>query len=327
MTFAITINDIKNAQATLNGHIVATPLLQAPLLNAQLGARIFIKPECLQKTGSFKIRGATNRIKNLRGDEAARGVVAFSSGNHAQGIACAAKEADIKATIIMPEDTPNIKLSNTKQYGANVITYDRYTQDRLVVAEQVVNETGGILIPPFDDPFVMAGQGTVGLEIADQLKSINIEPDYLMVPVGGGGLLSGTSVGFEHSFPEGQIYGVEPENFDDLTRSLASGKIEKNNLNARSICDAILTNSPGQLTFPIIKKYVSGGLTVSDDQAMAAMKTAYEHFKIVCEPGAAVGLAAILNEKLDIKNKNVVIVISGGNVDLALFQQALNSKI
>ena len=318
-----TFADIQAAAKRIDGFAVRTPLLESSLLNARVGARLLMKPECLQRTGSFKFRGAFNKIRNLPEDVRRNGVVAYSSGNHAQGVAAAAQLMETPATIVMPADAPAIKLANTRGYGATVVIYDRYTESRDEIAADIARKTGATIVPPYDDVAIMAGQGTVGLEIAEQCNERGIEPDAVLACCGGGGLVSGTALALAHAAKGVPVYGVEPEDFDDTRRSLESGVREGIDPNARSICDALLSKQPGRLTFALNRALLKGVVTVSDAEAKAAMKTAFMDLKVVAEPGGAVALAAALQERIEIKGKTIVAVISGGNVDPELFASAL----
>ena len=316
------IDAIEAAAGRIAGHAVRTPLLNAPLLDRVAGRRVFIKAECLQKTGSFKYRGARSAVSALGDAERNKGVIAFSSGNHAQGVALAASEMGAPAAIIMPSDAPELKIENTRAYGAEVILYDRATEDRDEIGAQLAAERGLTLIKPFDDPMVIAGQGTTGLEIAEQAAIVGIEDAEVLVCCGGGGLTSGISVSLADKAPGFRVRPVEPQGFDDVTRSLAAGAPQVNNQMTGSICDAILTPSPGKLTFPILREHCGPGIVVSDDDAMRAMALAFLRLKIVLEPGGAVALAAALFHAEG--DKDLIVVASGGNVDAAVFQTALD---
>lgn len=320
-------SSVQEAANTLKNIAVRTPLLESPALNDKLGARLFLKCEMLQKTGSFKFRGAYNAVSRLTEEQHKAGVFAFSSGNHAQGIALAAKMLGCRATILMPVDTPAIKIENTRNYGATVITYDRYTESREEIGAQIAEKGNLTLIKPYDNVDVISGQGTVGLEIAEQLESRNVKANILSAPCGGGGLMSGISLALKHFSPDTDIYVAEPENFDDTTRSLEARTRLSNTGNHRSICDAIVTPSPGEITFPILNENTSGGLVVSDRDAAEAIRTAFHYFKVVLEPGGAVALAAFLSGKIDITGKSVVAIGSGGNVDPLQFAQILKGEI
>jgi threonine dehydratase len=318
-----TVEDIRAAAARLKPVARLTPLLEAPLLNEALGARILIKPEVLQRTGSFKFRGAYNTVAQL--DEAARkrGVVAFSSGNHAQGVAHAATLLGAPATIVMPKDAPAIKIANTKAYGATVVTYDRHTENREAIGQRISEERGLTLIRPYDDAGVIAGQGTVGLELIEQALAMDARPDLVLCPAGGGGLIAGVSTAVQDAVPGLALYACEPEGLDDTARSLAAGKRLGNDPAARSYCDALLAPMPGEITFEINRKTLSGGLVVTDHEVALAMAAAFKFLKIVVEPGGAVALAAALTGKIDIKGKTVAIVLSGGNVDPQTYRAVL----
>lgn len=312
----VTNDDIVAAAARLEGVHVRTPLLRNAELDSITGATVYLKPECMQLTGSFKIRGAYNRLAQLNDAERAAGVVAWSSGNHAQGVAAAAGILGIQAAIVMPEDAPRPKLENTKRLGGEVITYDRYTGDREAIARKIAEERGAALVPSYDHEHIIAGQGTVGLEIAEDLENAGVSPDVVAIPCGGGGLSSGCALALTTHFPDVAVHAVEPVDFDDTLRSIQSGNRESINSEARSICDALQTPSPGELTFAINRELLAGVPTVSDDEVRDAMRFAFRNLKLVVEPGGAVGLAALLSGKLDVQGKTVVIVLSGGNVDV-----------
>lgn len=313
---------IEAARARLDGHVRRTPLLSSPFLDEIAGRRIFVKPECLQHTGSFKFRGAWSAISGLAPEVRAKGVIAFSSGNHAQGVALAAKLHGIPAVIIMPADAPRIKIENTRAYGAEVVLYDRATEDRDAIGARLSAERNLTLVKPFDEPLVIAGQGTAGLEIAEQAEELGIEKADVLVPTGGGGFISGVLLALAAKAPGFTVHPCEPEGFDDVTRSLASGTIEKNARQSGSLCDAIITPQPGNITFPIMSKLCGAGLVVTEDEALKAMALAFSRLKIVVEPGGAVALAAALfhGETL---GDTVIAVCSGGNVDSDIFRMAL----
>jgi threonine dehydratase len=319
-----TYDDVVRAAERLAGTASATPILESTLLNERLGGRLMIKAEVLQRTGSFKFRGAYNRIATIPEARRSGGVVSYSSGNHAQGVAAAAALLGLKATIVMPSDTPEIKVSSTRAFGAAVRFYDRYAESRERIAAEIASDLGATIVKPFDDPLVIAGQGTVGLEIVQQLLAWGIEPDAVSAPCSGGGLVAGVALAVAQRFPKARIYSAEPEGFDDLKRSLASGRRESNDPSARSICDALLAPMPGEITFAIHRLFLAGGVSVTDDEALRAMATAFRCFKIAIEPGGAVALAAVLSGKIPIKGKTVVIVASGGNVDADVFKRALD---
>ncbi len=318
---------VLEAYETLKSVVIKTPLLESPALNEKLGARLFLKCEMLQKTGSFKFRGAYNAISRLTNDQRRRGVFAFSSGNHAQGVAYAAKLLNSRATILMPEDTPEIKLNNTREYGADVITYDRYRESREEIGAAIAAERDLCLIRPYDNADVISGQGSVGLEIISQLTEIGATADLLCAPCGGGGLMSGISLAVAPQSPRTILHTAEPEFFEDTARSLSAGHPVSNSGNHRSICDAIVTPMPGNITFPILQQHLNSGLVVSDRETTQAIRTAFEYFKVAIEPGGAVALAAFLSGKTDIAGKTVVAVASGGNVDPALFSRILAKEI
>mgnify|MGYP000280070052 CR=1 FL=1 len=316
--------DVVSAAEKISALAVKTPFLKCEELSQKLSAEIFVKAECLQRVGAFKFRGAYNRLSRLTEEEKRRGVVAFSSGNHAQGVAASAKLLGIDAVIVMPEDSPKMKLENTRNYGAEVITYDRDKESREELAAEIARERGSIVVPSFEDFYIISGQGTVGLEAVQQAKDINIDLDVFMTPIGGGGLISGCCLAVKEISPTTEIYGVEPIEFNDVQRSIESGKIEKNSKMSGSICDAILTPNPGAMTLNIMSNNLAGVLTVSDEEVLHAMKYAWEKLKLVVEPGACVALAAVMHGKINVKNKKVCLVLSGGNVDEKSFIKALS---
>lgn len=312
---------IRAAAERLRGNIRETPLLHAPLLDRVAGRRVFVKAECLQLTGSFKARGGWAAVSALPEDARRRGVIAFSSGNHAQGVALAAARHGAPCVILMPSDAPGVKIANTRAYGAEVVLYDRGTQDRDAIGATLAAERGLTLIRPYDDPEVIAGQGTVGLEIGDQARAAGIEHAEVLVCCGGGGLASGVALALEATGPGLTVRTAEPVGFDDMARSLASGERQANPAATGSICDAILTPTPGLVTLPILQRLAGPGLAVTDDQALQAMALAFTHLRIVLEPGGAVALAAALfAEGLP---DTVIAVATGGNVDPATFARAL----
>ena len=321
-----TYKDIIDASQKLADVARRTPLLESPLLNEKLGCRLLIKAEPLQLTGSFKIRGAYNFISRLGPEARNTGVVTYSSGNHAQGVAAAAKICGIPATVVMPKDAPPLKIENTRAYGAEVVLYDRYKESREDIAKKIAEEREAPLISSYDDFYIIAGQGTVGLELVQQAKEINANLDAVIIPCGGGGLSSGSAMAISHDSPNTNIYIAEPEHFDDTKRSLETGDRQQIKDGARSICDALLAPSPGALTFAINHKLLSGGVVVSDHDALSAMAAAFRHFKLVVEPGGAVALAAVLNGKIDLAEKTIAAVCSGGNVEPSQFLAVLDKE-
>lgn len=315
------------AAARLAGHATVTPALTSAMLNERLGASVIVKAETLQIGGAFKFRGAFNRLSQLTADERARGVVAWSSGNHAQGVAAAARRVGTRAIIVMPDDSPAIKVENTLRFGAEIVHYDRYSQDREQIGRDLAQQLGAIIVPPYDDPHIIAGQGTTALELAAQTRTqLNRDLDILMAPCGGGGLVSGCALALAAVSPRTSIYAVEPAGFDDTARSLQSGQRETNSPGARTICDALMPPRPGELTFAINRERLAGGLVVSDDEVLDAIAFAWRELKLVVEPGGCVALAALLHRKLDVRGKVVGIVLSGGNVEPALYREALSRK-
>ncbi|HEU4516981.1 MAG TPA: threonine/serine dehydratase [Steroidobacteraceae bacterium] len=317
------IADIEAAASRIAGVVRRTPLLAGTPLDEVVRGRLLFKAECLQRTGSFKLRGAYNRLVQLDAARRRAGVVAFSSGNHAQGVAAAAKMLGIAATIVMPADAPAIKLANTRALGAEVVLYDRFTEDREAIARRLVDERGATLVPAYDDPHVVAGQGTAGLELMQQAAELGLTPDQVLVPTSGGGLTAGTAIAVRALAPGTAVIGVEPEAFDDTRRSLAAGTLLRNPPEARSICDALQSSPPGTLTFAINRQLLAGVLTVSDAEVETAMARAFRDLKLVVEPGGAVALAAALAAKVPLAGRTTAIVLSGGNVDSATFAAAL----
>jgi threonine dehydratase len=309
-----TIDDVKSAAERIKGIAVRTPLVRNDVLDAQTGAKVFVKAENLQRGGAFKMRGATNAIAALAPEMRARGVIAFSSGNHAIAVSTAAKLFGVSATIVMPSDAPKIKLETTRSLGAEVVTYDRVKESREEIGAKLSGDRGLAMIKPFDDPFVIAGQGTAGLEIGEE-----ISPDIVFVPASGGGLSTGTAL----ALPTARIFAVEPEAHNDIQRTLESGSIQRNAPGIRSICDGLLTEQMGELTYPIAKARFERVVPVSDEAVLHAMKFAFRHLKLVLEPSGAASLAALLEGGVDVSGQIVAIIASGGNVDAETFARAL----
>lgn len=320
----VSIGDIEAAAARLAGHAVLTPLLESPLLNARAGRRVLIKPECLQKTGSFKFRGGWSALTALSDDDRARGVLAYSSGNHAQGVAHAAELLGIPAVIVMPADAPALKIANTRAMGAEVVLYDRQGgEDREAMGRALVAERGLVLVRPFDEPMVIAGQGTTGLEIAAQVRDAGVDDADVLVCCGGGGLSAGVALALEARAPGLRVRTVEPEHWDDVARSLVAGERLAVEEPPPTLCDAIVTLAPGELTFPVLKRLAGPGLAVSDAEVLDAMALAMIRLKVVAEPGGAVALAAALHRRNEIAGDAVIVVISGGNADQGVIARAL----
>jgi threonine dehydratase len=316
---------IEAAAGRLDGHLRRTPLLSSPFLDDIAGRRVFVKTECLQHTGSFKARGAWSALSAMDPGLRRKGVMGFSSGNHAQGVAWAATAHGAPSVILMPADAPALKRANTAALGAEVVLYDRATEDRETLGTALAQERGLTLVKPYDEPMVIAGQGTVGLEIAAQAAEAGVTEAEVLVCCGGGGLTSGIALALEGHAPGLRVRPVEPEGFDDVTRSLAAGSIQSNDRMGGSICDAILTPRPGDITFPILSRLCGPGLAVSDEEALRAMALTFLRLKLVAEPGGAVALAAALLRTEEIEGDAVIAVISGGNVDPATFNRALTS--
>ncbi|MGB0572970.1 MAG: threonine ammonia-lyase [Alphaproteobacteria bacterium] len=320
-----TLADIEAAADRLAGVTVPTPLIESPPLNARTGGRMLLKAETLQRTGSFKFRGAYNFLSQIPADVRNRGVVAFSSGNHAQGVAAAAEIFGVPATIVMPADAPQAKVDNTRGFGAKIVSYDRQKESREDIATAIAEKSGGTLVPPFDHPWTIEGQGTVGLEIATQCAALGTRPDEVLVCCGGGGLTSGIAIALADRSPASRIRAVEPAGFDDAMRSLAAGQRLSNGAGGSSICDALLSPSTGEITFAAMHAHGVTGLSVSDDDVRAAMTYAWHALKLVLEPGGAVALAAILSGKTETKGRTIVAILSGGNVDAALFSACIGA--
>ncbi len=318
-----THQDVLDARARITPHIVRTPMMRHRLLDDLTGGTILIKPEPLQRTGSFKLRGATNAILKLTEAERRAGVVTHSSGNHGQATACAAASVGARATVFMPADAPRIKVESTRRWGAEIVHYDRVSDDREALTRAHAERTGAVMVPPFDHIDVIAGQGTLALELAEDAKAAGLTMDALLVCTGGGGLVAGCALGIEGASPSTQVYAVEPEDWDDTARSLVSGSRLGNAPGGSMLCDALLSKMPGKLTFEVNQHRLAGGLAVSDTEVLAAIAFAFSHLKLVVEPGGAVCLAALLAGKFDAKGKVVGIVVSGGNVDPAVFGRAL----
>jgi len=319
------IDMIRAAAQRIKGHARRTPILTSPFLDEIAGRRVFVKAECLQHTGSFKFRGGWSAVSALTGNALKTGVIAFSSGNHAQGVALAAREHGAPAVIVMPSDAPAVKIANTRALGATVVLYDRATEDRDEIGARLSAEQGLTLIKPFDEPLVIAGQGTTGLEIAEDMNALGITDADVMVCCGGGGLTSGIALALAADAPGLRVRPAEPEDFDDVTRSLVSGKIESNVRRDGSLCDAIITPQPGNLTFPIMQKHCGPGVVVSEDECMRAVALAFDRLRIVVEPGGAAALAAALFHPEEFTGDAVIAVATGGNVDAPVFAKALET--
>jgi threonine dehydratase len=315
--------DIDAAAKVIAPFAVRTPLLLPPVLCDRVGAKVFLKPEVLQRTGSFKFRGAFNKLASIPESARKGGVVAFSSGNHAQGVAAAAKILNMPATIVMPVDSPLLKRERTKSFGAEVVLYDRDREDREAIARDIAAKNGATLVPPYDDPKVIAGQGTIGREICEDLAALGITPDIVVAPVSGGGLIAGVATAVKSRFPQAQVMSAEPEAFDDHARSLRAGRREGHGTKGRTICDALMAAIPGEITFAINGKLLSKGVTASDAEVGAAVAFAFRELKLVVEPGGAIGLAALLAGRIDVSGKTIVIVLSGGNVDSELYSRLI----
>lgn len=316
--------DVLAAAERVRGFVRETPVLTHPAIDAEAGAQIFVKAECLQVTGSFKMRGAANRLAQIPAEGRKAGVVAFSSGNHAQGVARAARLMGMPAVIVMPSDAPQVKIDGVKADGGEVVLYDRDRESREEISARLAAARGAIVVPSYDDRHIIAGQGTAGLEFARQMALMGAPLDALICCTGGGGLISGIALAFEGLSPATRIWTAEPEGHDDWAKSLAAGAIQTNPPGTRSICDAILTQAPGHLTFAIGKRLFAGGLSVNDNEVRNAMRAAFRHLKIVAEPGGAAALAAALHRLPEpLRGKRVGVLVTGGNVDADSFARVL----
>jgi threonine dehydratase len=316
-----TYEDVATAAQRITAHAAVTPLLGSAHLDEVLGARILIKAECLQRVGAFKFRGAFNKISQIDKRAYPGGIVAMSSGNHAQGAAEAARLCAMPARIVMPADAPRTKVARTRRSGAEVIFFDRDREDRDAIARDLCARHQAALVPPYDDPDIIAGQGTAGLELMAQAKALGLVPDAVLAPASGGGLITGIALAVKRTAPTAQVYSVEPAGFDDLARSLASGRRERNAVTSGSICDALMAQTPGEITFALARRLLTSGLAVSDDEVRAAIKFAFEELRLVVEPGGAAALAAVLAGKIPVRGRTIAVVLSGGNIDPALLAE------
>lgn len=310
-----TISSIESAYRRISSHIVNTPVLRSEELEKRTGATVLIKPETLQNSGSFKYRGAMNRVLQMSEEERKAGIVAWSSGNHALALSTVARQLGITVTILMPQEAPRTKINGVKANGGTVRLYDKAREVREEIGAQIAAETGAIIVPPYDDIDIITGQATVGYELSKQAAELGLPMDIALASCSGGGLVSGFAAAINQLSPQTSVYSVEPADFDDMARSLKSGKHEKNPLGITSICDALLVQTPGEITFDIAKATLEGGVSVTDDEVIDAIRFAYKYLKLVVEPGGAAPLAALLSGKLDIKGKIVGIVLTGGNID------------
>jgi len=322
---ALTPQEIDKAHERIFSLIIKTPLISSETINKKTNANVYFKLENLQWTGSFKLRGASNKISQLSNEEKSRGIVSYSSGNHAQAVAYASNLIGVQATIIMPKNAPSIKIKNTKKYGADVVLYDSMHESREKIASEIARNENKTIVKPYDDLDVIAGQGTVGKEIAEELKLQNIQPDIFLCCCGGGGLIAGSSTYLKYAFPNIKNFAVEPEEFNDTQLSLKNNSIVHNKESGKSICDALLAPHPGDVTFPINQTTLEGGLAVSDKEVKKTIVELAEELKIVVEPGGAVAATALLTNKINVKNKNVVVMISGGNIDYKLFSSIVRN--
>ncbi|MBI0537138.1 threonine/serine dehydratase [Roseomonas sp. KE2513] len=316
-------DDVRAAAARLAGRVVRTPMLRHPVLDALTGGTVLVKPEPLQRTGSFKFRGATNAVLRLAEDRRAGGVVTHSSGNHGQALASAAASEGVRALIAMPGDAPAIKVESTRRWGAEITFFDRLNTDREALAKRLAEERGAALIPPFDHPDVIAGQGTAGLELVEDAAEAGLRMDAMVVCTGGGGLVAGCALAVEGASPGTEVIAAEPEGWDDTARSLAAGERLAADGKGSTFCDALLSIRPGEITFALNRPRLAGGVAVTVEEVLAAMRFAFDHLKLVVEPGGAVALAAVLAGRVPARGRTLGVVISGGNVDPAVFARAL----
>ncbi len=323
MSLPVTVADIDAAAATIRPYAFRTPLLHSPAVDEATGARVYFKAEVLQRTGSFKFRGAFNKLASIPEQRRGAGVVAFSSGNHAQGVAAAAQIFRMPATIVMPEDAPASKIARTKSYGANVVLYDRDREDREAIARALMAQSGATLVPPYDDPLIVAGQGTVGREIAEDFAIMGLAPEIVVAPASGGGLVAGTALAVKAKFPEARVYAAEPDGYDDHARSLEANQRLSHSAQGRTICDALMAAMPGEITFAVNQRLLAGGVTATDAEVGHAVGVLFRDLKLVVEPGGAVGFAALLAGKLDARGRTLAIVLSGGNVDADVFARLI----
>ncbi len=319
-----TIDDVRAARERIKPFAVVTPLIEHPALNAAADGRVLLKAETLQRVGAFKFRGAYNAVSRVDKSRYPGGVVACSSGNHAQGVAAAATLCGMPSVIVMPADAPKLKLARTKAFGAEVVTFDRATEDRDAIALAICEKRRAAFVHPFDDFNVIAGQGTVGLELMEQAAAIGAQPDAVIAPVSGGGLITGIALAVRAASASAEVYCAEPAGFDDFTRSLKNGRREKNATMSGSICDALMAASPGEINFDIAQRTMAGGLVVTDDEVRDAMRFAFLELKLVVEPGGAAALAAVLSKKLPTKGRTIAVVLSGGNADPAEYAAIIN---
>jgi threonine dehydratase len=323
---APTFHDLRAAAERLRPYAVETPLLRSPALDAVAGGPVLLKAEVLQHTGSFKLRGAMNRLLQLTPEERTRGVVAYSSGNHAQAVAYSATLLGMRSVIVMPKDAPALKIERTRAFGAEVVLYDRWTEDRVAIGGRIAAERGSTVVPPFEDPHVVAGQGTLALEALEQAKKMGFVPEALLVCCGGGGLTAGCALAAEAVSPMTVVHPCEPAEFDDMARSLELGHRVANEPGKRSICDAIVTDIPGEFTFSINQPRVGRGLRVTDDEVLQAIAFAVRELKLVVEPGGAAALAALLQQRIDTRGKTTMVVVTGGNIDPAILARAIGAS-
>jgi len=322
--FNPTLADVQAAHDRIASKIVRTKLVTSERLDERIGGRILIKPEMLQTTGSFKYRGALNRILQFTEAQRKSGIVAWSSGNHALALSYAAQRQGVAATILMPQEAPRTKIEGARANGATVRLYDKTKETREEIGAEIAARTGAVIIPPYDDPDIILGQGTIGLEMVEQASELGFTLDNVLASCSGGGLISGVAIAVRGASAQTKVYSVEPAGFDDMARSLAAGSPQKNAPDAKSICDALLVPTPGLYTLPICTRLLEGGLAVTDAEVIEAIRFAYSELKLVVEPGGAAPLAAILSGKLDVSGKTTAILLSGGNVDADKFAAYLS---
>lgn len=319
-----TVSDVVDAESRLRGRVIETPVLESEAINARVGARVLLKAECLQHTGSFKIRGALNRLLQLHAEERAAGVVAFSSGNHAQAVALAARWLSVPATIVMPADAPRVKIERTREHGAEVVLYDREREDREAIATSIATKRGAVLVPPFDHPHVIAGQGTLAVELVRAARARGAALEAFYAPCSGGGLTAGCALALKYAWPGCAVYAVEPRGFEDLAASLEAGERRTVEAGASTLCDGLRAPRPGVIPFAILKRELAGALAVDDAQIREAMAVAASHLKLVVEPSGAAALAAVLASRPPFGT--IGVVLSGGNVEAGLLAEVLREN-
>ncbi len=323
MSDKVTASGVRAAAKRIAGSVIKTPLLENEWLNERAGGRVLLKAETLQHCGSFKFRGAMNRLSMLTPEERKRGVLAWSSGNHAQGIARAARLFASPATIVMPKDAPALKVAQVKAYGGEIVFFDRYTQDREAIGRKIAAERGLALAPSYDHVDVIEGQGTLAIEAVEQAQAVGAAFDVFIICCGGGGMTSGCATILEEISPATEVFIAEPEGFDETWASITAGRKLKADISRKTLCDALATPSPGDITFPIMQRLVRGGFSISDDEVSETIAWAFKYLKLVLEPGGAAALAAVFHRKIRAEGRTIGLTLSGGNIDPSLFATIL----